>query len=102
MTVLHSKATHSIGGSRGGVPGARPHKGPDSFVFDIQNFRNVTVSGVYAPLRGPRPPTGNPGSATAFIDLKLDDRLYIISFHRPASASSCILLQLKCATLLPQ
>ena len=28
--------------------------------------------------------------SNTFIDLKLDDRLYIISFHRPASASSCI------------
>ena len=34
------------------------------FRFDIQNFQNVTVSGVHAPLRGPHPPTGNPGSAT--------------------------------------
>ena len=43
----------------GDAPGARPPKGPDSFVFDIQILRNVASSGVHAP------PTGNPGSATA-------------------------------------
>ena len=52
-----------IGGSRGGVPGACP-QGSRFFRFDIQIFWNVTASGVHAPLRGPRPPTGNPGSAT--------------------------------------
>ena len=30
--------THAIGGSRGGVPGARPPKGPDSFVFTYKIF----------------------------------------------------------------
>ena len=53
-----------IGGSRGG--GALPLRVPNSFRFDIQNFRNVTASGVHTPPpRGPTPPpTGNPGSAT--------------------------------------
>ena len=43
------------------------------FRFDTQNFRNVAASGsrppyeVHAPLRGPRPPTGNPGSATVMF-----------------------------------
>ena len=35
-------------GSRGGVPGARPPKGSRFFRFDIQNFWNVTASGVHA------------------------------------------------------
>ena len=47
----------------GGVPGARP-QGSRFFRFDIQNFRNVTASGVHAP-----PPTGNPGSALNLIPL---------------------------------
>ena len=33
----------------GGVPGARPTQGSRFFRFDIQNFRNVTASGVHAP-----------------------------------------------------
>ena len=33
----------------GGVPGARPPYGSRFFHFDIQNFRNVTASGVHAP-----------------------------------------------------
>ena len=52
-----------IGGSKGG----RAPQGSRFFRFDIQNFRNVTASGVHAPLRGPRPPTGNPGMGTAVI-----------------------------------
>ena len=50
----------TIGGSRGGVPGTHPPQWSRFFRFDIQNFRKVTASGV----RGPRHPTGNPGSAT--------------------------------------
>ena len=44
--------------------GSPPPRGSRFFRFDIQNFQNVTASGVHAPLRGPHPPTGNPGSAT--------------------------------------
>ena len=47
----------------GGVPDARP-QGSRFFHFDIKKFQNVTASGVHAPLRGQRPPAGNPGSAT--------------------------------------
>ena len=48
----------------GGVPGARP-RGSRFFHFDIQNFRNVTTSGVHGPSTRSTPPlTGNPGSAT--------------------------------------
>ena len=40
----------------GGVcPGMPPPKGPRFFRFDIQNFQNVTTSGVHAHPRGPRP-----------------------------------------------
>ena len=49
----------------GGVPGARP-LGSRFFRFDIQNFQNVTASGVHAPPEVHAPPTGNPGSATDF------------------------------------
>ena len=51
----------------GGAPGARPPPptGPDSFVLTCKIFENVAAWGVHGPLRGPRPPTGNPGSATA-------------------------------------
>ena len=61
----------SIGGSRGGAPSARPPPPPGSqfFHFDIQNFQNVTASGVDTPhyeVHAP-PSTGNPGSATGFV-----------------------------------
>ena len=48
----------------GACPAHAPTKGSRFFRSDIQNFENVTASGVHTPLRGPRPPTGNPGSAT--------------------------------------
>ena len=32
----------------------------DLFCFDIQILWNIAASGVHAPLRGARPPTGNP------------------------------------------
>ena len=55
------------------MPGARhsppPHKGSRFFHFDKQNFWNVTALGVHAPLLwGPRPPTGNPESATGTLN----------------------------------
>ena len=54
-----------IGRSRGGRAW-HPPQGSKFFRFDIQNFQNITASGVHAPpVRGPRPPMGNPGSATA-------------------------------------
>ena len=61
---LHSEL-HSryILANLGGVPCARP-QGSRFFCLDIQNFWNVTVSGVNAPLWGRPPPTGNPGSDT--------------------------------------
>ena len=47
LADLHSK-----------MPGARPPKGPDSFVLIYKIFETLTASGVQAPpLRGPRPPT---------------------------------------------
>ena len=50
----------------GGVRPARtPPYGSRFFRFDMQNFRNVAALGVHGPpVRGPRPPMGNPGSAT--------------------------------------
>ena len=59
LMKLHVSQDEDIGGSRGGVPSARPPKGPDSFIF-----QNVTVSGVHVPPTRSTPPTGNPGSAT--------------------------------------
>ena len=56
---MRTVAGSGIGGSRGAPP-----QGSRFFRFDIQMFRNVAASGVGAPLRAGRPPTGNPGSAT--------------------------------------
>ena len=43
-----------------------PPPGSRFLRFDIQNFRNITASGVSAPsYEVDGPPTGNPGSATA-------------------------------------
>ena len=49
----------------GGVPGARPPYGTQFFCFCIHFCQKAPVSEVHAPQMGPRPPTGNPGSATA-------------------------------------
>ena len=53
------------------MPGARPPLLRVQILsFNIQNFQNVTALGVHAPpLRGPRPPTGNSGSATGLYCL---------------------------------
>ena len=49
------------------IQGACPAHAPD-----IQNFRNVTISGVHAPYEV-NPLTGNPGSATEYlINLKFE------------------------------
>ena len=56
----------------GGARPARPPQGSQFFRFDIQNFRNVTASGVHTPsyeVHAPPPPTGNPGSATVSLNL---------------------------------
>ena len=42
----------------GGAPPVRAPYGSRFFRFDIQIFQNVATSGVGAPLRGQRPPTG--------------------------------------------
>ena len=47
----------------GGVPGARPPMGPNSFVF-IDIFTRKCPRWRSTPLMGTRPPAGNPGSAT--------------------------------------
>ena len=49
-----------IGGSRGGVPGARPPYGTQFFRFRIHFHQKVPTSEVHAP------PTANPGSATGY------------------------------------
>ena len=54
--------THFISGSTGGVPGARPPMGPNSFVFT-----NIFTEKGPHQRSTPPPLTGNPGSATAFI-----------------------------------
>ena len=57
--------------------------GVSPFRFDIQNFRNVTASGVNAPLRGRCPPTGNPGSATGVdcVTIKCPYICYVRASH---------------------
>ena len=47
-----------------GMPGARPLYGTKFFHFRIHFCQKAPMSEVHAPLTGPRPPTGNPGSAT--------------------------------------
>ena len=61
VTLIHGNQWRIQGGRRRSPP---PY-GARFFHFDIQIFRNVAASGVGAPpLRGRRPPMGNPGSAT--------------------------------------
>ena len=54
---------YMVSGRSRGVPSACTPLRVQILSFDIQNFQNVAASGVGAPLRGWRPPTGNPGSA---------------------------------------
>ena len=65
--VNFTKVTLTIGGSRRGVPGARPPTGPNSFVF-AHIFTKKRRVGDECPLTGPHPATGNPGSATVDLD----------------------------------
>ena len=44
--IIGPKSLADLGG---GAPGARPPQGSQFFHFDIQNFRNVTASGVHTP-----------------------------------------------------
>ena len=48
----------------GGPASARPLQATRFFRFHILIFQNVATSDLGAPLRGRRPPSGNPGSAT--------------------------------------
>ena len=59
-----SQLAHNIGGS-GGRARRTPPFGTQFFRFCIHFHRKVPTSEVHAPLTGARPPTGNPGSATA-------------------------------------
>ena len=79
----HIFIMYFIGGSSWRVrrthPSSPPPQGSRFFHFDIQNFWNVTASGVGAPpLRGRHPPTGNPGSATV---LKVRSLRVYVPYH---------------------
>ena len=62
MEGRESKALADLGG----VPGAHPLRvqSPDSFVLTYKIFETKPPRESTSPLRGPHPPTGNPGSAT--------------------------------------
>ena len=64
----------------GGVPGARPPKGSGFFRFYIQNFQNVTASGVQAP-----PPRAR---STPPLREILDPPLQWMSFRNKTSKST--------------
>ena len=49
----------------GGVPGAHPPMGPNSFVFAYIFTEKCPRRRSMPSLMGARPPTGNPGPATA-------------------------------------
>ena len=53
-------------------PVRAPPKGPDSFVLTYKFFETELPRELATPLRGWRPPTGNPGSA-AVMDGELDE-----------------------------
>ena len=64
--VTRKMYEQGIGGSReGGVPGARPPMGPNSFVFAYIFTKKCPRRRSTPPLTVARPPMGNPGSATA-------------------------------------
>ena len=53
-----------IGGSRGGMPGACPPMGPNSFIFAYICTEKCPCQRSTPPLTDAHPPMGNPGSAT--------------------------------------
>ena len=74
-------------------PGGRrrrvPPYGSRFFRFEIQIFRNVAVSGVGAP------PTGNPGSATAYVSLKLSDSICDCDIAKMSTIDFCGTIHIK-------
>ena len=69
MVTVGDRTQISTLADQGGRARRMPPYGSRFFRFDIQNFRNIPASRVHASLRGPRPPTGNPGSATEVYTL---------------------------------
>ena len=49
------------------MPGARPPVGPNSFIFANIFGKKHPHQRSTLPPNGPRPPTGNPGSATVMV-----------------------------------
>ena len=67
MEAVSFKYTrHISGGSRGGAAGARPPKGPDSFVLTYKFFETEPPRELAPPYEVGAPPAGNPGSAAAY------------------------------------
>ena len=64
MSATTTKIRYSIGGS-GGRARHTPTYGIQFFRFCIHFHRKVPASEAH-PLTGPRPPTGNPGSANVY------------------------------------
>ena len=68
---IHCKNYTALADLGGCTRRAPPLRGPQFFRFDIQNFtKHSRLGSPRPPLRGPRPPMGNPGSATVQHTLK--------------------------------
>ena len=68
VDLLFKSSPYIIGGSIGGVPGAHPLKGPDSFVLTYKMFETYPPrESMPPPYEVHAPPTGNPGSATVYV-----------------------------------
>ena len=62
-----------------------PPKDPDSFVLTYKISKRNHLGSPHPHLRGPRPPTGNPGSATGVYFLKVTITNYTLCAKKKRS-----------------
>ena len=89
-----SNRSVTIGGSRGRAP---PLRVPILSFWHTKFSKRNHLGSPHPLLRGPRPPTGNPGSATGYFER--DATLWNINFK--SNFSSLQIVTLGCANVLP-
>ena len=80
---IHTLSTcKSIGGSKGGVPGARPPLPPPHYRTQFFRFASISMKSTHVGGPGP-PPTENPGSATEILKCYICHR-HLLHLHHSA------------------